>query len=267
MSQRIEEILSVIKIVKEKFTETTNPEQMIYYRKKATKKVADNNRIEKETIRDKYIRQLKPEINGTNEFDNKLYNYLKYQDFQLRNILLKHSVGNIDKANIEEFFKIEKRKGKGKKESTMTVHKAACKILEEEQAHLSSKEIASRILRQNWIISTARNPNYSIAQTIEKNIRERSHLKPKLVFLYDENKKRKIWFETDEKNILDRENKISINNVPGELMKMIDYETKEKKSKNKDEVLVGIMKRGLQEIMNERKRNLENQLNQINNIF
>jgi len=148
----------------------------------------------------------------------------------------------------------------------MTFHEAACKILKEEKAPLISKEIATRILKQGLVHSNAKNPNYSIAQTIEKNIRDCRYLEPSLVFLYEFNK-RKIWFKSEDNLSFDRENNISINKIPDELMKMIDYETEENNSKSENEILVGIMKRGLQEIIIERKQNLECQLNQINAIL
>jgi undecaprenyl pyrophosphate synthase len=65
----------------------------------------------------------------------------------------------------------------------MTIQEAARRILEEMGKPLSSRDIAKIALERRMVSSTAQDPIQSHAQTIEKNIRDGSYNKPKLVFL------------------------------------------------------------------------------------
>jgi len=65
----------------------------------------------------------------------------------------------------------------------MTIQEAAYQILKEFGNPLSSKDIASKAIERNMVTSAAKDPNQSLAQTIEKNIREGTYNEPELIFI------------------------------------------------------------------------------------
>jgi len=65
----------------------------------------------------------------------------------------------------------------------MTMQEAAHKILEESGKPLSSREIARIALERHMVDSRAKDPPFSLATTIEKNIRGDVYNKPKLIFM------------------------------------------------------------------------------------
>lgn len=66
----------------------------------------------------------------------------------------------------------------------MTIQEAAQKVLSEEGRPLPSKEIGKRALERGWVQSGARDPVMSMAQTIEKNIRDIAYNDPPLTFIH-----------------------------------------------------------------------------------
>jgi MoxR-like ATPase len=104
MSRRISEILELIKIVQSNFNQDTTILEMTAYRKKVDKIISENNKIKIETVRDKYRRQLEPEITGTNEFDEKLFSWLSTGSNDLKEILINHAVNRQDEEGINKLF-------------------------------------------------------------------------------------------------------------------------------------------------------------------
>lgn len=68
--------------------------------------------------------------------------------------------------------------------TTLSAQQAAEKLLKLEDGLMRSRAIAEALLDRGWVTSRARSPVESIAQTIEKNIREGVYNQPKLVFVY-----------------------------------------------------------------------------------
>lgn len=66
----------------------------------------------------------------------------------------------------------------------MTIQKAAYEILKKSGKPTSSKELARIAIDGRMVTSTALDPIQSHAQTIEKNIRDRTYNNPKLVFIH-----------------------------------------------------------------------------------
>lgn len=66
----------------------------------------------------------------------------------------------------------------------MKIQEAAKLILEEEQRPLSSREIAKRALERKMVSSNSKNPVFSHATTIEKNICDGIYNRPQLVFIH-----------------------------------------------------------------------------------
>lgn len=103
MSKRIDEILEVVEHV------FSNHEKSELYsidslRLNAVKQVAKRRNILVSTVASRFIRELLPEIKGTEEFDKHLYKWLENGCEELQAILLKHSVNKDDKVNINNFF-------------------------------------------------------------------------------------------------------------------------------------------------------------------
>jgi oligopeptide/dipeptide ABC transporter ATP-binding protein len=71
---------------------------------------------------------------------------------------------------------------KGGEKAMMTIQEAAYKILEEAGKPLTSKEIAVIALNKHMVISNAKDPPFSLASTIDKNIRDGIYNKPRLKF-------------------------------------------------------------------------------------
>lgn len=71
----------------------------------------------------------------------------------------------------------------------MTAQHAAHKILIESRKPLSATEIARVALDRKLVVSVAKTPVASIAQTLEKNVRERSRNNPALRFVYEANRR------------------------------------------------------------------------------
>ncbi len=66
----------------------------------------------------------------------------------------------------------------------MTIQKAAYKLLNERGKPMSSKELARLALERKMVSSSAQDPVFSLATTIEKNIRENVYNNPALVSVY-----------------------------------------------------------------------------------
>jgi hypothetical protein len=88
------------------------------------------------------------------------------------------------------------------KEVNMTIQEAAHQILMEEGHYLPSKEIAKRAIEKGMVGSTAKDPILSLAQTIDKNIRDEIYNTPRLCFARDKSGRRVVglpgWEENDK---------------------------------------------------------------------
>ncbi len=63
------------------------------------------------------------------------------------------------------------------------VQQAAHRLLLKEGRPISSREIAKLVLGLNWVTSKSKDPVFSVASTIEKNIRTGTWNNPRLVFV------------------------------------------------------------------------------------
>jgi predicted restriction endonuclease len=103
MSKRISEILEVITATKNHYSGQSF-DSIRKSRIAATNQVALQHQVARETIQDKYGRQLQPHINDVPEFDTALHRYFSEGDMSLRNILLLRAVDSDDKKAIHELF-------------------------------------------------------------------------------------------------------------------------------------------------------------------
>ncbi|ADT85205.1 McrB family protein [Thermococcus barophilus] len=99
MSRRIDEILDVLKEIKDMYSPEQDLEKL---RKEATERVAKRHGVEINTVSDKYTRQLGLNVAG---FDELLKEWIINNNPQpLMQRLLKYAVDNRDKKRIHEFF-------------------------------------------------------------------------------------------------------------------------------------------------------------------
>ena len=103
MSARIEEIFEVVENVRTEYfyNKAASIRQL---RINATKKISTKRNIYESTVSNKYRRELKPEINGTDEFDFALSEWLKNGSNKLKNALFNHCVNSYDKQRIMNLF-------------------------------------------------------------------------------------------------------------------------------------------------------------------
>ena len=96
MSSRIEEIVEVIQEVRKNFHDSFGHVPITKIRIEATRSVAARRGIAYPTVKDKFIRQLRPEIRSAEQFDSYLSDWLLNNSDELRKILLKHISDYID---------------------------------------------------------------------------------------------------------------------------------------------------------------------------
>lgn len=104
MSSRIQQVLDVLQEVKEEYLRDQKLLSISSLRIKAVHRVADKLSINERSVADKYIRQLRPQINNTNDFDIALSNWLIRGENYIHQILLSKMVTHKDKEHINHFF-------------------------------------------------------------------------------------------------------------------------------------------------------------------
>jgi len=105
MSSRIEEVLEVLEEIRAEYAKDNARHSIASLRVAAVQHVAKRRGISNESVRDKYIRQLKPEIDGTDEFDKCLKDWLETDRSKLKEVLLAKRVTRQDESRIVEFFR------------------------------------------------------------------------------------------------------------------------------------------------------------------
>lgn len=104
MSQKIEQILEVIEEVREKFQTGTGLKSVHVLRVKAGASVANRRGIRNQTVLDKFIRDLRPDIQFAADFDKLLEDWLIQDSNELQNIFLKHKSSRRDEELIRNAF-------------------------------------------------------------------------------------------------------------------------------------------------------------------
>ena len=150
----------------------------------------------------------------------------------------------------------------------MNIQEAAFQILKKENGPLSSKIIAKLALEQKLVVSISRTPTYSMAQTLEKNIRENIYNTPKLDFIYYERRKRLIglpsWNKTGQP--VRKENyQISLQ-LPLKIMNKIRFMIDEKMIRTQEEAIILVLNRGLTDIIEEHKNKLTRRLDRLEKL-
>ena len=103
MSQKIDDILDVLTLIRSGYR-PGQPYSAKEARIRATYDLAEERGVTHQTIRDAYLRRLKPDINGTSAFDKVVREWLNGESNTLRWVLEKHALDREDELAIRDFF-------------------------------------------------------------------------------------------------------------------------------------------------------------------
>ena len=149
----------------------------------------------------------------------------------------------------------------------MTIQKVAHELLVELKKPLSAKALAELALERGFP-SSARDPVQSLAQTLEKNVREGIYNDPELAFVYV-NGSRLIGLQAWKVIGPARQTapppaaaELSIT-VPVELLDQIQLAVQAKLADSRDETIALVLREGLATVAPRIKENLMTQLNKL----
>ncbi len=128
----------------------------------------------------------------------------------------------------------------------MKVQEAAFRILGKEGRPLPSRELARLALQKGWVTSAAGDPVFSIASTIEKNIRTGTYNRPELVFVQTVTG-RQIGLPNWKPQglVLDHSRKMTSVQLPEELAEKVRLATYAHLAPSYDATLALIVRKGL----------------------
>jgi hypothetical protein len=106
MSARIGQIIEVVEEVRNKCHGVAPPGSISQVRIDAVRSVAGRREIATNSVADKFIRQLSPEVTSTTEFDSLLRSWLVDGSTALRDIVLKHAIDSLDRQLVLSAFHI-----------------------------------------------------------------------------------------------------------------------------------------------------------------
>jgi hypothetical protein len=104
MSARIEQTLDVVSYVQERCPDRFTIRTIRDLRIEAQEEIASREEIDPTTVSAKFRRQLEPEVQGTDHFDELLAEWIRQDSLTLRNALLTHSVDSRDERRVRDFF-------------------------------------------------------------------------------------------------------------------------------------------------------------------
>jgi hypothetical protein len=104
MSSRLNEILGVLGSIASSGTGQSSLIEIRRRRLFAVKEVAKQFDITHETVSDACTRQLKPHVNGIEEFDRLVLEWLSSRSRNLQAVLQHHAVDRDDATRIDHFF-------------------------------------------------------------------------------------------------------------------------------------------------------------------
>lgn len=106
MSARIGQIIEVVEEVRSKCHGVAPHGSISQIRIDAVRSVAGRRDITTNSVSDKFIRQLSPDVNSTTEFDNLLRGWLVEGSTALKDVVLKHAIDSHDRQLIASAFHI-----------------------------------------------------------------------------------------------------------------------------------------------------------------
>jgi hypothetical protein len=114
MSDRIDEILDVIRETLRIVDPHPSAQQVRSARILATTHVAERRHIRFKTVQDKYGRQLQPDISIVAEFDRLLHSWLTRDSAHLKTVLARHAVDPLDELALARFFAFSASRARGR---------------------------------------------------------------------------------------------------------------------------------------------------------
>jgi len=102
VSSRIEEILDVVREAQSLHADKRSDRPISELRRIAVETVARKRNVTSSTVADKFVRQLRPHVQGTADFDRLLEAHLQKSSADLRGVLFAHANGRDDELRIIE---------------------------------------------------------------------------------------------------------------------------------------------------------------------
>ncbi len=150
----------------------------------------------------------------------------------------------------------------------MNIHEAASSILKEMNRPMQAREIARIALERKMISSESKDPEYSLSQTIEKNIRDGRYNNPRLTFVTN-GKKRFVALPTMKAEyIIEQPNKIThyqpvTLKLPIDLADKIHLATHARIASGFEETIIILIRKGLSFFANDIKSKLLNKIEEF----
>lgn len=104
MSARVSQIIEVIEEVRNNYRSSRKGTSIRQMRIDAGHSVAARRGITNQSVIDKFVRQLKPDVSSATQFDALLESWLLEDSLELRDIVLKHKSGISDEILIDNAF-------------------------------------------------------------------------------------------------------------------------------------------------------------------
>ena len=161
----------------------------------------------------------------------------------------------------------------------MTVHKAAEKIIQEANKPLTAREIAKSMYERGWVSSNAKDPIYSLTQTLEKTIRSEIYNIPELVFVYSHgdrmvglpsmasNDASHIGYDLSPGSVPKVQMHSITLKIPPELMEKIQLAVQAKLASSLDETISLLLKKGLSTVTQHIRSGLAHQLSKLDEYY
>lgn len=130
----------------------------------------------------------------------------------------------------------------------MTIQEAIHTILIELKRPLSSKELAKMALERHMVASNAKDPVFSLASTVEKNIRDGIYNHPRLICIFSQDRRRLIGLPEWGQNQPPQANlkiKELIARIPEELFNQIQLAVQAKLEGDFNETVAYLLRSGL----------------------
>ena len=106
VSSRVEHVLEILREVTRECGDVNRVSraEIKHLRLQAVDRIADRRGIAGATVADAYIRQLRPDVANTADFDRLLEAWLETGSARLQHVLKRHAVDTADEKRIEQFF-------------------------------------------------------------------------------------------------------------------------------------------------------------------
>ena len=152
----------------------------------------------------------------------------------------------------------------------MTIQKAAHNLLTQAKRPMAALDVATLALEQGLVHSNAKRPAYSLAQTIEKNIRDGSYNEPELKFIHEQGRRMIALPEWEDNPQFE---KVAVASSPtaelsarirSDLLEQVQLAAQSKIAESFDNTVALLLRRGLSAEAANIREALMKQLKQLN---